>query len=210
MSKSVANKTQSVSWRNRIIGHTDEDPAQLLANPLNFRRHPGNQRDALRGSIHELGWIKAVLVNKVTGHVIDGHARCEEAISAGKKVPVDWVEMSIDEERLALAVLDPITEMATRDNEALAALLVDVKTDDDGVQRLLDQLIADSGATLDPTEGRDDSGGAERVPMMKFGDYQIPLTAEESVGLGRMAEKYAEAHGAYYGFAAFLVDNVQL
>jgi hypothetical protein len=32
----MANTTQ---WRNRIVGHTEEDPAQLLANPLNFHRH---------------------------------------------------------------------------------------------------------------------------------------------------------------------------
>lgn len=179
-----------------------------MGNPLNFRRHPGNQRDALRGSIGELGWIKAVLVNRTTGHVIDGHARCEEAITAGAKVPVDWVEMSIDEERLALAVLDPITEMATRDNEAVLALLEVVKTDDDGIQRLLDQIQDDATATLDPTEGRDDSGNAERVAMMKFGGYQIPVTEEETAGLGRIAEKYAQSNGAFYGFAAYLVDHV--
>lgn len=139
MSKSVANATQ---WRNRIVGHTEEAPAQLLANPLNFRRHPGAQRDALRGSIGELGWIKAVLVNRTTGHIIDGHARCEEATTAGATVPVDWVEMTEAEERLALAVLDPITEMATRDSEALTALLADVSTKDAGLQSLLDHLAA--------------------------------------------------------------------
>jgi len=141
MAKKQAKPAQ---WANRIVGHTEEDPAQLLANPLNFRHHPGAQREALRGSISELGWIKAVLVNRTTGHVIDGHARCEEAITAGATVPVDWVEMTEAEERLALAVLDPITEMATRDDEALAALLADVSTQDAGLQTLLDEMAGRS------------------------------------------------------------------
>ena len=51
--------------------HEDVKPADLLANPLNFRRHPGHQLEALRGSLKELGWIKTVLLNKTTGHVID-------------------------------------------------------------------------------------------------------------------------------------------
>jgi hypothetical protein len=64
-----------VDWKNRIVGHGEEEPEQLLANPLNFRRHPGPQFEALRGSLSELGWVKGVLVNRLTGHVVDGHAR---------------------------------------------------------------------------------------------------------------------------------------
>jgi ParB-like chromosome segregation protein Spo0J len=176
MSKTVAKQT---TWRNRIVDHTEEDPAQLLANPLNFRRHPGAQRDALRGSIGELGWIKAVLVNRTTGHVIDGHARCEEAITAGATVPVDWVEMSIEEERLALAVLDPISEMATRDDEALAALLADVSTQNEGLQTLLDDMAsgpkpkeekpADLLGVVIPCETHDEQmAAAERLAVLGF------------------------------------------
>jgi DNA modification methylase len=139
MSKSVANATQ---WRNRIVGHSEEEPDQLLAHESNFRRHPGGQRDALRGSLNGLGWVKSVLVNRLSGKVVDGHARVEEALSAGCKVPVDWVELTPEEERLALAVLDPISEMATRDDEALAALLADVSTSDAGLQALLDSMGA--------------------------------------------------------------------
>lgn len=49
--------------QNRIIAHSEEDPAKLVANPLNFRRHPEAQRSALRGSMRELGWLKSVLVS---------------------------------------------------------------------------------------------------------------------------------------------------
>ena len=135
----TAPKAQTLI-RSRIVAHTEEDPADLLANPLNFRRHPGTQLDALRGSMKELGWLKGVIVNRTTQHVIDGHARVEEAMRQGVKVPVDWVELSPAEERLALAVLDPITELATRDDAILADLLAEVETQDAGLNALLDVL----------------------------------------------------------------------
>ena len=126
--------------RSRIIGHGQADPADLLANPLNFRRHPEAQRQALRGSIAELGWIRGVLVNQRTGHIVDGHARVAEAIRAGTMVPVDWLDLSPEEERLALAVLDPISAMAAQDGQALQALLQEVSTQDDGLRALLSAL----------------------------------------------------------------------
>lgn len=127
--------------QNRIVGHADVPPADLLAHPHNFRRHPGEQRDALRGSLNELGWVKTVLVNQRTGHVIDGHARVEEALRSDQPtVPVTYVDLSEAEESKALVLLDPITGMATHDAESLSALLAQVTTTDAGVQGLLDEL----------------------------------------------------------------------
>lgn len=54
-------------WRNRILGSGTEDPTQLLANPRNWRTHPGPQRDALRGSLATVGWVQQVIVNQRTG-----------------------------------------------------------------------------------------------------------------------------------------------
>jgi hypothetical protein len=55
-------------------------------------------------------------------------------------IPVDWVELSPNEEKLALAILDPITEMATRDEDVLNHLLDQIETDDSGLKTLLDEL----------------------------------------------------------------------
>ena len=63
------------AWRNRIIGHGEEPPDQLLANPRNFRIHPKGQQDALAAVLDRVGWVQDVIVNQRTGHVIDGHAR---------------------------------------------------------------------------------------------------------------------------------------
>jgi DNA modification methylase len=128
-------------WRNRIVGSGEEAPDQLVANPLNWRTHPGPQRDALRGSLSEIGWVQQVMVNRRTGFVVDGHARVEEAISAGAKtVPVLYVDLSDEEERLILATLDPIGAMAQADSAKLDELLAELNAGDPGLQALLDSL----------------------------------------------------------------------
>ena len=98
-------------------------PDQLLANPYNWRIHTQLQERALVGSLDTIGWLRTVLVNRTTGHVIDGHLRVETAITNGEPVPVDYVDLTEDEERLALATLDPITSMAGRDVEKAVDLI---------------------------------------------------------------------------------------
>jgi ParB-like chromosome segregation protein Spo0J len=94
----------AAAWRNRIVGTGDEAPDQLVANPANWRTHPGPQRNALRGSLPTVGWVQQVMVNRRTGHVVDGHARVEEALSRREpSVPVLYVDLDPDEEALVLA-----------------------------------------------------------------------------------------------------------
>jgi hypothetical protein len=50
----------AAAWRNRIVGTGEEAPDQLVANPANWRTHPGPQRDALRGSLSTVGWVQQV------------------------------------------------------------------------------------------------------------------------------------------------------
>ena len=124
--------------RNRITGSGEEAPDQLLPNPANWRTHPARQRDALRGSLDTVGWVQQVLVNRTTGHLVDGHARVEEAIGRGEPtIPVLYVELSPEEEALVLATLDPIGAMAEQSTERLEALLASVTVDDAGLLALL-------------------------------------------------------------------------
>lgn len=136
----------TTSWRNRIVGSAEVPPDQLLANPANWRGHPKEQQRALAGDLSEVGWVAQVLVNQTTGHVVDGHLRFELAISRGEStVPVVYVELSEDEERLVLASLDPLAAMATAEKEALAALLAEIETEDAALTRLLVELADRNG-----------------------------------------------------------------
>lgn len=132
-------------WRNRIVGEGEEDPTQLLANPLNWRIHPTRQREAMRGALDEVGWVQRVIVNQRTGHVIDGHLRIEEAISADTTVPVLYVDLTEDEERVVLATLDPLGAMAGQSDERLHALLQDVAVDSEALIKMIERLTKDSG-----------------------------------------------------------------
>lgn len=152
--------------RTRIVGHDAVAPDQLLANPGNYRRHPAEQREALRGSLEELGWLKEVIVNVTTGHVIDGHARIEEALERGTPtIPVTYVELSPDEERIALAVLDPISAMARHDDKALAELLEGLEAHDARLAAFLSDLAGDVKAPFEEDlSGLDDDGAPVTAP----------------------------------------------
>lgn len=161
------------AWANRIVGHEDVEPDQLLAHPMNARRHPAKQLDALDGSLATLGWLKEVIVNTTTGHVLDGHARIQKAMQTGSKVPVTYVKISEKEELLALATLDKISEMATYDEDALNALLADVPAPDDAG---LKSLLAEMAGEATPGAVQDDEDATPEPPadpITKPGDLWI-------------------------------------
>jgi hypothetical protein len=138
--------TAPVAWRNRIVGHADVKPKDLVPNPRNWRSHPAEQQRALAGALGEVGWVAEVLVNRTTGHVVDGHLRIELALTRHEPtVPVTYVELSEGEERLVLASLDPLAAMATAEQEQLAALLAGLDPADEALRALLDDLARENG-----------------------------------------------------------------
>lgn len=133
-------------WRNRITAHGDVDPKVLFPNPSNWRTHPTEQQRALAGAMSEVGWVAQILVNRTTGHVVDGHLRVELAIRRNEPtVPVAFVELSLEEERLVLATLDPLAAMANADRDLLATLLADLTPADPALTQLLAELGAQHG-----------------------------------------------------------------
>lgn len=131
----------TAAMKSRITRFGEEDPAQLLANPLNFRRHSGVQQEAMTSILEDVGFVQSVIVNERTGHVIDGHMRVEVAMRNHQPtVPVTYVDLSDEEERVVLATFDPISGMAHMDRDALRSLLDDTPHDDDRTDGLFRQL----------------------------------------------------------------------
>jgi len=117
-------------WRNRIVGSGMMAPDQFLANPNNFRIHSAMQESALEEVLDRVGWVRTVLVNRTTGHVLDGHLRVALGIRRGEaEIPYDLVDITEAEEKLVLAALDPIAGMAGTDHEKLAGLLAELQID---------------------------------------------------------------------------------
>ena len=148
-------------WRNRIVGYSEEEPDQLLANPSNWRIHPAAQQNALSGVLKEVGLVQNVVANRTTGHLVDGHLRVMLAMRENQPVvPVTWVELSEEEEHLILASLDPLAAMATADAGALDALLSSVNSGEAAVTAMLAELAARSSI---PT-GEDWENAFEGLP----------------------------------------------
>lgn len=139
-----------VAWRNRIVGHELVDPKTLTPHPLNFREGTKAQLSALERFLGLLGWIDEVTVNRTTGTMIDGHKRLKEALETGQAlVPVKYVELTLDEERQALALLDTIAAMSDTRADRLAELLPLVTFDDPDLSGVLQNLAISTGLGFD-------------------------------------------------------------
>lgn len=139
----------SIDFKSRIVGHGEEAPDQLLANPANWRIHPKAQQDAMKGVLDQVGWVQSVIVNRRTGHLVDGHMRVSLALREdAATIPVAYVDLSPEEEALVLATLDPLAALAGTDKEKLAELLAEVSTDSAELTNVLNNLGNDnSGMT---------------------------------------------------------------
>jgi DNA modification methylase len=134
-------------WQNRITKYGTLPADQFIANPQNPRRHPMDQREAVKGSLDTLGWIAPVIVSARSQYLIDGHERVMQALSQGDDTPVPYIEVDLsdEEEALALASFDWITQMAVYDKDSLDALLQGIETENDALQAVLDDLAAQNG-----------------------------------------------------------------
>jgi len=142
-------------WRNRITGHGEVSPESLLANPLNWRTHPKQQRDALEAAIDRVGFVQGVIVNTTTGHVVDGHLRVDLAMQRDEPlIAVDYVALSPEDEAIVLATLDPLSALAGRDQAVLDDLLAMTGDIEDGPLAQLLGFAAEVGFPEMPTGER--------------------------------------------------------
>jgi hypothetical protein len=146
--------------KNRIIGYGQEDPSKLKANPENWRMHGAEQENAVAGLLDTVGWVQSIIKNKTTGHLIDGHMRVNLAIKRHeKKVPVVYVRLSPKEEKLVLALLDPISGLAKADELKLHSLLGQL----DPGNLALETMIANLEGELGMDGGGDSGGNVETL-----------------------------------------------
>lgn len=168
---------QSKQWSNRIVSYGEEDPEQLLANPLNWRVHPKAQQVSLTGVLDDIGFISPVIVNRTTGHMIDGHLRVSLALRNNvPSVPVIYVELNEQEEKEALVTLDPIANMAAADMRNLETLIGDMGQVNDAVRLLVGEILHESNkkAVKQDLDELDEDEEGESV----FGDNPFGITEE--------------------------------
>lgn len=137
---------KKIDWRNRIVETGEKSASEFNFNPANWREHNDTQRGAINGVLGEVGWVTGVIVNKTTGNLVDGHLRVAEALEKGKHTPVPFtlVDLTEDEERKMLLVLDPIGSLATMNADAFAELAASVGFDSIDLDDLVAQMSGEN------------------------------------------------------------------
>lgn len=148
------SKSES-KWKNRIVGEALIPATELKGNPKNWRTHGKDQRKAIDSVLDEIGWVQRVIVNKTTGNIVDGHLRAEQALRRKEKVPVLYVELTEEEEMIALATLDPIAALAGSEQKMLDEVINSVNVDNEGLTELLNSLKSET-AVPDFAPGTED------------------------------------------------------
>jgi hypothetical protein len=136
--------------RDRIKDLRRVPANQLRPNAKNWRVHPQNQQDALRGVLAEIGYADALVARELPDgslELIDGHLRAE--ITPDQEVPVLVLDVDDHEAAKLLAVLDPLAGLAETNQDVLDELLAGVETESEALQAVLDDLCAAADGALD-------------------------------------------------------------
>ena len=134
------------SWQSKVVRHADVAPADLLAHPDNVTIHTVEQQADMERMFKRIGWAASVLVSVNSGRIIDGHMRVAVALNAGATtVPVDYVDLSEEEERKALLYLKRMPSLAGLDRVNLAEVLEQVATLDVDIEAMASAFARSSG-----------------------------------------------------------------
>lgn len=133
-------------YKNRIVELRYVPASDLEPHPGNWRDHPREQVEALKGVLADVGIADALLAyqSERTGKltVIDGHLRKD---AAPQTWPVLVLDVTDKEADFILATHDPLAALAQADAPALQALLDGVNTDSKAVQEMLSALAEEAG-----------------------------------------------------------------
>lgn len=197
-------------YKMRLVGSGMMKVNEIKKNPNNWRMHPKYQSVAMEGVLEEIGWTERLMVNKTTGNLVNGHMRLEVAIQNGEEeVPVDFVELTEEEEKLALATHDPLAMMAVTDRKKHQSLLDNIDDESGKLAKLLEmykekessfgsevnliedmELIAFEGYDYIVLVFRNQLDWVSALDLLKIKKVRIPVNAQgqEKIGLGRVVE----------------------
>lgn len=170
--------------RNRVIEHRRVRLGDLKPHPLNWRTHPKEQADALRGMLAEVGFAGTPLTQLLpdgTLRLIDGHLRSET--TPDLMVDVAVTDLNDEEAKKLLATFDPLGAMAEANTEHLDELLQGVATESAAVQAMLDALARDNG--LKAPDDADDSNGLA-IPEK----YMVLVECEDEPHQAELLERF--------------------
>jgi len=134
--KKVASVADRVKELRRVKA------SELVPNPLNWRTHPQEQRDAMEGMLEEVGYAGALIARELSDgrlELLDGHLRAET--TPDQEVPVLVVELNDEEAATLLALYDPLAAMAGKNRDILTTLLDEVETNNAALESTILDIV---------------------------------------------------------------------
>lgn len=139
-----------IKIRDRIVGLKRVRASELLADPLNYRKHPEKQREAFRALANSIGFAGAAIARELPNGklmLIDGHLRKEELEAMGnQKVPVLVLDVNEEEAAIILASYDRLGSLAETDKGTLSKLLRKIEPGDEILVGFFSELAKEAGA----------------------------------------------------------------
>lgn len=158
-----------MKYRDRIVGLIRVRGDRILPHPKNFRLHPENQREALRGVLADIGigdtlivvpadeskvqevaamksvterdkWLRAFDAGGGDVLLLDGHLRAEEI--RDQPIPVLVLDLNAREQAEFLALFDPLGDLAGFDREKYVDLASDFNSTNAAIQALVSDLAS--------------------------------------------------------------------
>jgi hypothetical protein len=127
--------------RNRIKSHCRVRAGDLVPHELNPRVHTSAQRVALATLYDEIGFARSLLAYELPNgrlKLIDGHLRRD--LTPDEIVEVEVLDLSDAEARALLLAIDPLSQLASYDDQALEKLRQDVEKDSAAIKTLWQTL----------------------------------------------------------------------
>jgi len=184
-----------MKYRDRIVGLIRVRGDRILPHPKNFRTHPENQKDALRGALADVGigdalivvpadeaqvrevaalkgaerdaWLRSFDASGADVLLLDGHLRAEEI--RDQPIPVLVLDLNPREQAEFLALFDPLGDLAGFDREKYLSLAEDFNSTNAAVQALVADLAkvdTGGGGGVDPAANKPSLDDLEE----EFGD----------------------------------------
>lgn len=173
MTKGAAKDGAAVA--DLVVGFKRISADKIRKNPKNWRRHPEAQREAFRGMLDSVGFAGACLVRELPRgkyELIDGELRLDEAGGDLEKgVPCLIVDVTEEQADKLLATYDPISSLATFDEDALESLLGTVDLSDvQPVDVYLNDLLGSEEEEEEPKFADPEAAAPPKNPKTKLGD----------------------------------------
>lgn len=149
----IDGREATTVWQNRIRGYGMSRVDEVVGNPYNWKVHTKDQFDVLDAGLIEVGIVQNIIINTTTGNMIDGHGRILLALKKGETFfPTTFVELTAEEERKVLMILDPIAQMAAIDAEKAQSLSEIIETESDAIKALMQRITEQETDATKKTE----------------------------------------------------------